>query len=130
MITKILAVLVMTVAMLVSFPIGNAQADEAVEDGFVCEVFHQCGDVRHYNPDHGYDAAFKVTCDWNDKLPVQYLTEGEASTCHDVDGLYVGPGKEVTCKPQATTDGWYKYDSTGWKKITDGMDLDCVHGLD
>lgn len=101
-----------------------AQASE------LCEIFQQCGDVKHKSPDNGFDDAFPVTCNWNDKWgAVRYLTEGQSANCHDTDGIYVGSGREVTCT-QNGWEHWIKFDAVGWHKISDADNYRCVHGLD
>ena len=99
-----------------------------VKTGVVCETLHFCGDFYHKSPDEGYDDPIKITCDYGDKSPVQYIAEGEHATCHDTDGFYVPSGKNVTCTA-AGWDTWLTYNETGWHKIFDRQDFRCVIGI-
>src|SRR5687768_2811493 len=81
---------------------GVVAVQAPAQAGALCEVGHICGDFTHKSPDEGYDDPIKVTCDWNDKSPVQWIAEGQSATCHDTDGFYVPSGKNITCTEQ----GW------------------------
>lgn len=125
---KILIALVLALVLALASPVPAADANTC--------TFGICGQVRHYSPDDGYDAAIIIRCDWSADTSLagaHYVTEGSSSAvfCKDTDQIYMRTGDELWCKMvnplNPTITMWAKrMDATGWHKI--GSDWDDGYG--
>lgn len=118
-----IAALVMAVSIMV---LGSSQPASA---GWPCDNLGVCGTVRHFSPDHGYDAPIAIRCNFGEG-PTKFVYEGQSSKlrCHDTDEIYIRDNEELKCLYN-TPEGTYwqtKFDAQGWHKITDAFDHTCL----
>jgi hypothetical protein len=92
------------------------------------------GNVIHAADDSGYNDPIAITCNWNNPWGyAKYLAVGwgSKSYCSDADGVYVGAGRQISCRYLGTYGAYNKtFDATGWHKVTDVESWVCYHQLD
>lgn len=129
---RIIVAILVSLGLAFALPVPAANAGECSLNGTLC------GQIKHYSPDDGYDAAIIIRCDWSDDTSLagaRYLAEGQNSTsyCKDTDQVYVRTDEEIWCKKITSISAglyvWVKtFDSHGWHKIdnTFGDGLGCT----
>lgn len=120
------ALLCMTILAIPS----SASAETCVPGTNICEG----GDIRHYSPDEGYDAAIIVFCNWGAPWDNRkFVTEGSTSKdlCGvDTDEVYVRDDEEIWCRVPVGVNQTLQFvkifDQAGRHKIDDAWSSSCV----
>lgn len=94
--------------------------------GILCDTTGQCGTIKHYSPDSGYDAPIAIRCNYGSG-PTRFVYEGQSSKlrCRDTDQVYVRANEEIRCR--TLSGAWFtRFDAKGWHKIKDTFTQSCV----